>query len=169
MKLNSLLYFLLITMISISSARASTKTLSSTLTINVNFFAPSCDVKVPSEYDLGSLTPGNKIEHKKINIEISCIDSYSYSTGLIASVRKGTLDTFQTSVQMLTNDEENGPFLSLKDEGGTLIKMTGNKSDAFCIGGDKKRICSITPISNVPSDAISGRVIAVINFSIIYS
>ncbi|MCQ5791701.1 hypothetical protein MZD03_25765 [Escherichia coli] len=168
MKSNSLLYILLITIININSAGASTKTLSSPLTINTNFFAPSCDIAVPYEYNLGLLTPGGNVEHNKINIEISCQGNDSYSTGLIASVIKGELNTSQTSVQMLVNDDKNGPFLSLKDEKNSPIKMTGNKSDAFCVGDSGKRNCSIIPVTNVQSNAIAGLVTAVIRFSIVH-
>ncbi|WP_448657059.1 fimbrial protein [Escherichia coli] len=168
MKLNRLLCVFLIAMLNINSAGASTKTLSSTLTINANFFAPSCDITVPSEHSLGLLTPGDNVEHNKINIEISCQGNDSYSTGLIASVIKGELNTSQTSVQMLVNDDKNGPFLSLKDEKNSLIKMTGNKSDAFCVGDSGKRNCSIIPVTNVQSNAIAGLVTAVIRFSIVH-
>ncbi len=170
MKLNRLLCVFLIAMLNINSAGASTKTLSSTLTINANFFAPSCDITVPSEHSLGLLTPGDNVEHNKINIEISCQGNYSYNTGLVASVIKGGgLDTSQTSVQMLVNDNKNGVFLSLKDDKNNLIKMTGDKLDVFCVGAPGKRNCSIIPITNVLSDATTGLVIAVIRFSIVYS
>ncbi|ELD0501567.1 F18 fimbrial protein FedE, partial [Escherichia coli] len=59
-----------------------------TLTINVTFTQPSCNITVPPSYNLGTLTPGSKT-HAPLNITWKCEGDTPVTTALTAAIVKG--------------------------------------------------------------------------------
>ncbi|MEC9683725.1 F18 fimbrial protein FedE, partial [Escherichia marmotae] len=76
---------LMMTVMTGSGQAATTAT--ATLTINVTFTQPSCDIQVPSSYNLGLLTQGDSgKEHAPLNITWTCEGDTPQKTALTATV-----------------------------------------------------------------------------------
>lgn len=75
-------------MVVAGSGQAAT-TATATLTINVIFTQPSCDITVPASYNLGTLTLGSKT-HAPLDITWKCEGDTPVKTALTAAIVKGT-------------------------------------------------------------------------------
>lgn len=146
---------------------------SATVRINVTFTAPTCNIKVPSSYDLGTLTPGPK-EHGPLNITWSCEGDTPIKTALTAEVVTGGRDATNEKVYLVTDgNQATGAALSLK-EGGSFIKLTGSQAgDYFCsdtgaVAGVTERTCTLTPVTNVSQNGPFGLASATLRFEVGY-
>lgn len=141
-----------------------------TLTINVTFTRPTCNITVPPSYDLQTLKEGEK-EHPALKITWSCEGNTPLKTALTAAIVKGKLKGNE-KVTLLTDDgQPSGVTLSLKGEAGRLIKLTGAGGGGFCV--DEKeatgmRTCTLTPVTEVSRQAGTGQVSAILRFEVGY-
>lgn len=158
--------------ITAGSAQASTS-VTKTLTINVTFIQPSCDIKVPAYYNLGTLTPGGPKEHPDFNITWTCEGNIPLKTALTAGVVTGTVEgSNKDKVYMMSGGQKTGALLSLKEKGATLpIKLTGSKdyfcSDANAVAG-VVRTCTLTPVTEVSQQGPFGAASTTLRFEVGY-
>ena len=156
------------------SGQAAT-TATATLTINVTFTQPSCDIQVPSSYNLGLLVQGeqNK-EHAPLNITWTCEGDAPLKTALTAAVVGSEEKQGDEKVYLMTNDHQRtGATLSLKEKKtGSLIKLTGpDGGNPFC--SDEKedtgmRTCTLIPVTDVSRDGALGMASARLKFEVAY-
>lgn len=156
------------------SAQAAT-TATATLTINVTFTQPSCDITVPASYNLGTLTPGSKT-HAPLNISWKCEGDTSVKTALTADIVKGGKTGGDESVTLKTDSgTDTGATLSLREKtSNALIKLTGPAAgDYFCSDdratpGTTMRTCTLTPETNVSQNGPFGLASATLRFEVGY-
>lgn len=142
-----------------------------TLTINVTFTRPSCDIRVPPEYNLATLTPGSK-EHGDLKITWNCEGNTPVKTALTAAIVRGNANGNE-KVTLLTDDgQATGVTLSLKEKAGSLIKLTGPGGGGYFCGDAKEatgmRTCTLTPVTEVSRQGASGLVSATLRFEVGY-
>ncbi|HAL7769374.1 TPA: F18 fimbrial protein FedE [Escherichia coli] len=151
-----------------------TVTASATVTINVTFTQPSCDIQVPSSYNLGFLVQGeqNK-EHAPLNITWTCEGNTPLKTALTAAIVKGTASGNEKVVLQTDSGADTGATLSLKEKKtGSLIKLTGpDGGNPFC--SDEKedtgmRTCTLIPVTDVSRDGALGMASARLKFEVAY-
>ncbi|WP_284675590.1 F18 fimbrial protein FedE [Escherichia coli] len=142
-----------------------------TLTINVTFTQPTCNIAVPTSYNLGSLTPGSK-EHGDLKITWTCDGNMPIKTALTAGIVAGSADG-NDKVRLMVDGQTTDVVLSLREKGSDLIKLTGhNAKDYFC--SDAKnvtgmRTCTLTPVTTVVyQNGRGGRVSATLDFAVAY-
>ncbi|HCP1381746.1 TPA: F18 fimbrial protein FedE [Escherichia coli] len=157
-------------MVMTGNGQATTTT--ATLAINVTFTQPSCDIKVPSSYDLGSLNPGSK-EHGDLKITWICEGNRPVKTALTAGIVMGTADGDNKVRLMTGGGQATGAALSLKEKkSGTLIKLTGHDvKDYFCSDRSATigmHTCTLTPITEVDHQGPFGLASATLNFAVAY-
>ncbi len=156
-----------------ASVQAAIPTSSTKVTINVTFTRPSCDITVPSSFNLGILTPGTK-EHGDLNITWACEGNTPIKTALTADVVTGDKDVGNEKVYLVTsNNQATGAALSLR-EGKSFIKLTGSQAeDYFCsdtsdVAGTVLRTCTLTPVTNVSQSGPFGLASATLRFEVGY-
>lgn len=156
------------------SGQAETVNATATLTINVAFTQPSCDIQVPSSYNLGLLVQGeqNK-EHAPLNITWTCEGNTPLKTALTAAIVKGTASGNEKVVLQTDSGADTGATLSLKEKKtGSLIKLTGpDGGNPFC--SDEKedtgmRTCTLIPVTDVSRDGALGMASARLKFEVAY-
>lgn len=161
--------------VTMASVQAATPTISKKVIIDVTFARPSCDITVPSSYNLGILTPGTK-EHGGLNITWRCEGNKPIKTALTADVVTGDKDAGNEKVYLVTNgNEATGAALSLR-EGKSFIKLTGSQAkDYFCsdtsdVAGMVLRTCTLTPVTvtNVSQNGPFGLASATLRFEVGY-
>ncbi|EEC2209522.1 TPA: F18 fimbrial protein FedE [Escherichia coli] len=156
------------------SAQAAT-TATATLTINVTFTRPSCDITVPPSYNLGTLTPGTKT-HAPLNISWKCESDTPFKTALTADIVKGGKTGGDESVTLQTGSgTDTGATLSLREKTSAApIKLTGAAagdyfcSDASAEPGVTVRTCTLTPETKVSSGGPFGQASATLRFEVGY-
>ncbi|MEB5813746.1 F18 fimbrial protein FedE [Escherichia coli] len=155
------------------SAQAAT-TATATLTINVTFTQPSCDITVPASYNLGTLTPGPKT-HAPLDISWKCEGDTSVTTALTAAIVKGSASGDEKVVLLTDRGTPTGATLSLRETKSTsLIKLTGPAAgDYFCSDdratpGTTMRTCTLTPETNVSQNGPFGLASATLRFEVGY-
>ncbi|MEE7414663.1 F18 fimbrial protein FedE [Escherichia marmotae] len=158
-------------MMTVMTGSGQAATTTATLTINVTFTQPSCDIQVPSSYDLGTLTPGTK-EHGDLKITWTCEGDPSVKTALTASIVAGTADG-DNKVRLMAGGQATGAALFLKDKSdSTLIKLTGHQAtDYFCSDSSATtgmRTCTLTPVTEVDRNGPFGLASATLNFAVAY-
>ncbi|WP_306802078.1 MULTISPECIES: F18 fimbrial protein FedE [Escherichia] len=167
---------LMMTVMTDSGQAATTATTATaTLTINVTFTQPSCDIKVPPSYNLGTLTPGSKI-HAPLEITWKCEGDTPIKTALTAEIVRGGKTSSDEEVILKTNDNtDSGAHLSLKEKvSNKLIKLTGPSArDYFCsdesvVAGTMIRTCTLTPETNVSQNGPFGLASATLRFEVGY-
>lgn len=156
---------------SAGSATAAT-TATTTLTINVTFTQPSCDITVPSSYNLGTLTPGGPKPHGDFDITWSCQGNTPLKTALTADIVTGTPEG-DDKVRMISGGQATGASLSLIEKGTSLpIKLTGSGAmDYFCSDATETtniRTCTLTPITEVSRNGRFGLASATLRFEVGY-
>ncbi|KAE9862258.1 F18 fimbrial protein FedE [Escherichia coli] len=155
-----------------SSGQAATLITAATLTINVTFTQPSCDITVPPLYSLGTLTPGTNIQHAPMEITWKCEGNAPITTALTASIAKGSASGVEGVVLKTTSDTDTGVTLSLREKvSNELIKLTGG--DYFCsdqnsVPGVTMRTCTLTPETNVSPGGPFGLASATLRFEVVY-
>ena len=160
-------------MVVAGSGQAATSA-TATLTINVTFTQPSCDITVPALYNLGTLTPGSKT-HAPLNITWKCEGDTLVKTALLADIVRGGKTSNDEKVILKTDDNtDTGATLSLREkESGDLIKLTGPAagnyfcSDANAIAG-MEHTCTLTPETNVSQNGPFGLASATLRFEVGY-
>lgn len=155
------------------SAQAAT-TATATLTINVTFTQPSCDITVPPSYNLGTLTPGPKT-HAPLNITWKCESDTPVTTALTAAIVKGNASGDEKVVLLTNSGTPTGATLSLREKKSTnLIKLADpGAGDYFCSDdsvtpGTKMRTCTLTPETNVSQNGPFGLASATLRFEVGY-
>ncbi len=148
------------------SGRADT----ATLTINVNFTRPSCNISVPSSYSLGELVPGETGKnHPSLNITWSCEGNTPLNTALTAAIVSGDSEGDRKVYLMTdTDSRRTGVTLSLREK-DNLIKLTGD--DKFCSdteGTTGMRTCTLTPVTDVSRGSVLGKASATLRFEVKY-
>ncbi|WP_244256304.1 F18 fimbrial protein FedE [Escherichia albertii] len=156
-----------------SSGQAVT-TATATLTINVTFTQPSCDIAVPPSYNLGTLTPGEKI-HTPLEITWKCEGDTPIKTALTADIVKGTASGDEKVILQTDSGTDTGATLALREKkSAALIKLTGpTMSDYFCsdensVAGTMMRTCTLTPETNVSQNGPFGLASATLRFEVGY-
>lgn len=168
---NIALSALMLTMAAGSVQAATTAT--ATVTINVTFTQPTCDITVPSSYNLGTLTPGGAKDHGDFNITWTCQGNTPVKTALTAGVVSGTADG-DSKVRMMSGGQPTGAALSLREKGMTQpIKLTGSGGqDYFCSDANAvagvQRICTLTPVTEVSRTGPFGLASATLRFEVGY-
>lgn len=151
----------------VATVQASSKAV---LFIYATFTNPSCEIKVPVAYDLGTLNRGETKTHAPFYISWEC-GAIPVSTALTASVVTGKLQG-QNQVEMVTGNQGSGSFLKLREKADNLfkdIKITGQKADAFCSAtSNTTRRCELVPETEVRPNATSGQVYATLRFTVTY-
>lgn len=163
---------LIMTVMSGSGQAATTAT--ATLTINVAFTQPSCDITVPASYNLGTLTPGSKI-HAPLEITWKCEGDTPIKTALTANIVKGTASGDEKVILQTDSGTVTGATLALREKkSASLIKLTGpTMSDYFCtdenaVVGSMMRTCTLTPETNVSQNGPFGLASATLRFEVGY-
>lgn len=154
------------------SAQAAT-TVTSTLTINVTFTQPSCNITVPASYNLGSLTPSETKNHGDMNITWDCEGNTPQKTALTAAIVTGTAENDNKTVRLKAGTGDSRATLSLREKNSsTLIKMTGpNAGDYFCndtAEATGMRTCTLTPVTEVTGQGALGPASATLRFEVEY-
>ncbi|WFZ17186.1 F18 fimbrial protein FedE (plasmid) [Escherichia marmotae] len=160
-------------MVVAGSGQAATSA-TATLTINVTFTQPSCDITVPASYNLGTLTPGSK-PHAPLNITWKCEGDTPVTTALTAAIVKGKASDDEKVVLLTDSGTPTGATLSLREKKSTnLIKLTGpSAGDYFCSDenatpGTTIRTCTLTPETNVSQNGPFGLASATLRFEVGY-
>ncbi|EEW1616131.1 TPA: F18 fimbrial protein FedE [Escherichia coli] len=169
---NTALAALMMTVMTGNGQAATTATV--TLTINVTFTQPSCEITVPPSYNLGPLTPGTKT-HAPLKITWKCEGGTPVKTALLADIVRGGKTSDDEKVILKTDDNtDTGATLSLREkESGDLIKLTGPAagnyfcSDANAIAG-MEHTCTLTPETNVSQNGPFGLASATLRFEVGY-
>lgn len=163
---------LMITVMTSSGQAATTAT--ATLSINVTFTQPSCDITVPTLYNLGTLTPGQKT-HAPLEITRKCDGDTPVKTALTAAIVKGSASGSEKVVLQMDSGTDTGATLSLKEKvSNRLIKLTGPVvGDYFCsdenaVAGATMRTCTLTPETNVSQSGPFGLASATLRFEVGY-
>lgn len=170
MKFPKIALIALIMVMMISDVEATNST-TAVLTINVTFTPPSCDIKMPSSYDLGILTPGRK-EHGDFQITWNCEGNEPIKTALTASIISGVAEG-DNKVRLIANNQASGATLFLMEKNsGSLIKLTGHDAqDYFCSDSRETtgmRICTLTPVTETSLIGPFGRGYSTLSFAIAY-
>ncbi|MCU7297542.1 F18 fimbrial protein FedE [Escherichia albertii] len=140
-----------------------------TLTINVTFAKPSCDIQVPSSYNLGSLKLGVR-HHEDLRITWNCGSNTPVKTALTAAIVRGNPKGNEEVTLLADGGRASDVTLSLKEKSGSRIKLTGESY--FC--GDTKEVtgmrsCTLTPVTNVSvRQSWLGEVSATLRFEVGY-
>lgn len=160
-------------MVVAGSGQAATSA-TATLTINVTFTQPSCDITVPASYNLGTLTPGSK-PHAPLNITWKCEGDTPVTTALTAAIVKGNANGKEKVVLLTDSGTPTGATLSLREKkSANLIKLTGpSAGDYFCSDenatpGTTMRTCTLTPETNVSQNGPFGLASATLRFEVVY-
>lgn len=142
--------------------------------VEVTFIRASCDITVPSSYNLGVLTPGTgPKEHRDLKITWTCKSDTPIKTALTADVVTGSKDVSDEKVYLVTNgNQTTGAALSLR-EGNSFIKLTGNQGDYFCRDTDavdslRLHTCTLTPVTDVSRNGVLGHASATLRFEVGY-
>lgn len=149
------------------SGRADT----ATLTINVNFTRPSCNISVPSSYWLEALVPGETGKnHPPLNITWSCEGNTPLNTALTAAIVSGDSEGDGKVYLMTDSRQRTGVTLSLREKtSDNLIKLTG--TEKFCSdteGTTGMRTCTLTPVTDVSRGSVLGNASATLRFEVKY-
>lgn len=140
------------------------------VSIDVTFTQPSCEIRVPSSYDLGVLVHGESgREHVPLNITVDC-GGTPQKTALTAGIVGSPDKAGDEKVYLMKNGQRTGAMLSLKEKNGGLIKLTGLDTDAFCkdTAGNASRTCTLIPVTDVSRDGVLGEASATLRFGIVY-
>ncbi|EFB1110691.1 F18 fimbrial protein FedE [Escherichia coli] len=160
---------LMMTVMTGSGQAATTAT--ATLTINVTFTQPSCDIQVPSSYNLGLLTQGDSgKEHAPLNITWTCEGDTPQKTALTAAIVSGDAEGDEKVYLMTDDSRRTGATLSLKEKtGGALIKLDGQSH--FCADDTENtgmRTCALIPVTDVSRSGALGMASARLRFEVAY-
>ncbi|OPW88269.1 F18 fimbrial protein FedE [Citrobacter sp. A316] len=172
MKLTNIVLSALMLTMAAGSVHAAT-TATATQTINVTFTVPSCNITVPSSYNLGPLTPGGAKDHSDFNITWTCQGNTPLKTGLTAGIVSGTADG-DSKVRMMSGGQATGAALSLREKGTMQpIKLTGSGAkDYFCSDANAvagvTRTCTLTPVTEVSRSGPFGLASATLRFEVGY-
>lgn len=161
---------LMIVMITGSGQAASTSPV--TLTINVTFTQPGCDIQAPSSYNLGILPPGSKT-HDPLDITWACEGNTPVKTALTASIIAGIPENNNKVVRLLAGPGKSRAALSLREKGEIqTIKLTGpTAGDYFCSDVTEStgmRTCKLLPMTEVSDSGEPGPASATLRFEVGY-
>ncbi|CSQ81850.1 hypothetical protein [Shigella sonnei] len=130
---------------------------------------PSCSVSVESSRNLGELEKGVQ-EHSDFPVNVKCSGSVRHALTAEPVVRRGLQSDNERIFVPIGERSPSGagPFLSLRDEKGSTIKLTGKKGDAFCTSTDNDDSCYITPVTEVTESSPVGTGSVAIRFNVVY-
>ncbi|EBT7486338.1 TPA: hypothetical protein N2G36_003514 [Salmonella enterica] len=170
MKLNSLLCAGLFTglLLMLETAQAFPYD-STTIKLEAMFTAPPCDIRAPSEVNLGNVPHGEK-NHPPITFTVNCsstVKSEIYgqfvSGGVLSNDGTTVFSRYGGSVR-----------LSFREQGNSVNKITldgldlgEGKSSGFC-EGVTTRTCMLVPITWVSDSAANGDHTVLIRFTMRY-
>jgi type 1 fimbria pilin len=164
---NIALTALMLAMTAGSAQAATTET--KILTIDITFIRPSCDITVPSSYNLGALTPGGPKDHGDLNITWTC--NFPQQTALTAGIATGTAEG-DDKVRMMSGGQATGALLSLREKGATQpIKLTGSGAKNYFCSDEAAgvvRTCTLTPVTEVSRNGPFGLASATLRFEVGY-
>ncbi|ELK7830496.1 hypothetical protein Q6O47_004556, partial [Salmonella enterica] len=102
-------------------------------------------------------------------VTVDCRGSTAVKTALTARSTTGTLQGGSDSVMMRVNGQAstNGPLFWLEN-GGQRVKLTGAKSDAFCISPTAPNRCELRPVTDIPANSPEGNIDATVVFDVVY-
>lgn len=169
MKFTKVVLAVLIMTVTVGGVLASS---TATLTINATFTRPTCNIQVPSSYDLGALTSGTK-EHGNLKITWTCDGDMPIKTALTAGIVAGDADG-NDKVRLMVGSQASDAVLSLREKvSGNLIKLTGHDaSNYFCTDAQYitgMRTCMLTPVTTVNyQKGVFGQASAKLSFSVAY-
>ncbi len=131
---------------------------------------PTCSVSVDPTKELGELEKGEQ-EHSGFPVNVTCSGSVRHALTAEPVVRRGVQPDNERIVVPIGGRSPSGagPFLSLRDEKGSTIKLTGKKDDAFCTSTDDDASCYITPVTEVTESSPVGEGSVSIRFNLIYT
>ncbi|EIZ2898916.1 hypothetical protein MO016_004532 [Salmonella enterica] len=120
-------------------------------------------------YQLGAMSKGSRIQHRPFTVTVDCRGSMAVKTALTARSTTGTLQGGSDSVMMRVNGQAstNGPLFWLEN-GGQRVKLTGAKSDAFCISPTAPNRCELRPVTDIPANSPEGNIDATVVFDVVY-
>lgn len=134
-----------------------TEVISATITINVAFTAPTCNVTVDPTYNLGILVVGEAEKpHRPMPVKWDC-QGGTGGTGksfLTARVTNGLADPSKESVELLSKSgakSGSGVFLSLRAKNAP-VKIDG--TTAICEQTGPQGQCDLTPVTKVPTGSV---------------
>lgn len=130
---------------------------------------PSCSVSVEPSMNLGELEKGEQ-EHSDFPVNVTCSGSVRHALTAEPVVRRGLQPDNERIFVPIGGSSLSGagPFLSLRDEKGSTIKLTGKKDDAFCTSTDNDGSCYITPVTKVTESSPVGKGSVAIRFNVVY-
>ncbi|HBB9789165.1 TPA: F18 fimbrial protein FedE [Escherichia coli] len=154
--------------------QALSKTATAIVTIEVNFTRATCNITVPTLYNLGLLTPGETKNHGDLTITWECQGNTSLKTALTAEILTGSAENDNKVVRLKAGSGNSRAALSLRDKtAGTLIKMTGPAGgNYFCNDSAETtgmRTCTLTPVTEVSGQGALGPASATLRFMVAYS
>lgn len=169
MKFTKAVLVLLMMTVMTGSGQAATNAV--TLTINVTFTQPGCDITVPPSHMLDALVPGKTgTEHPPLKITWSCEGNTPLKTALAAAIVLGDSEGDRKVHLMTDGRKRTGVTLSLREKtSGNLIKLTG--TDNFCSdmeGTTGMRTCTLTPVTDVSRGSVLGNASATLRFEVRY-
>ncbi|EEQ2598600.1 F18 fimbrial protein FedE [Escherichia coli] len=164
MKFTKIALALLMMVVVISDVQA-TSSASAVLTINVTYIPKSCDIQVPSSYNLGVLTPGKR-EHGNMEITWYCEGDIPIKTALKAEIVNGYAED-DNKVRLMIANQPSGAVLSLKEK-DTPIALTGNNFCSDLTEDLGMRSCMITPETEVEPNGPFGLASATLKFTVVY-
>ncbi|EAZ5906733.1 hypothetical protein IFW15_003885 [Salmonella enterica] len=142
---------------------------STTITLDAVFTAPPCDIRAPSEVNLGNVPHGEKI-HPPITFTVNC--SSTVKSEIYGQfVSGGVLSNDGTTVSSIYGGSVR---LSFREQGNSVNKITldgldlgEGKSSGFC-EGVTTRTCMLVPITWVSDSAANGDHTVLIRFTMRY-
>lgn len=159
-------------MLVVGRAQAATNN-TATLTINVTFTQPSCNITVPASYNLGLLTPGERKSHGDMIITWECEGGMPRETALTAAIVTGTAENDYETVRLKTDTGDSRAALSLiEKKSNTLVKLTGpDAGNYFCRDVNAAtgiHTCTLVPVTEVTDQGALGPASATLRFEVGY-
>ncbi len=158
---NAFLTFFLLVFFCAEKLHAETILGSFTSQVTVNYTPRTCDIKLPGDYDLGTLTPGTK-QHKSFSVTINC--NYTMQSDLKASIVNGNIGNDSSIVTM-----SDGSSLRLLESGVVPVKFDGSTFCSDTNVANYDRQCYFTPETTVNPSDFKGETRAAIIFEVVYS
>lgn len=141
---------------------------SAQITFTMNVPTPTCSVSVPATKDLGELKYG-VVEHNNFPVSVTCSGEVRHALTAEPVERRGLQSDNERVFVPIggSTPSADGPFLSLR-EGNSMIKLSGNRNDAFCNSAADDHACYIIPVTEVTKRSPVGQGSVAIRFNLIH-
>ena len=126
--------------------------------ITVVYTPPSCNLKAPPEVDLGDLLLGSR-NHQPITLSLTCDSAVETAITMESGTR------FDDTTALMSN---NATKLWFTEPGGTKLRLTGQRADAFCTGNTAMQTCEITPHTEMKNSDSKGTIYTILKLNFIY-